>query len=313
MGGQILRFYLKVFSIFLIFVVYFTYIFLIKEIVFKNEYLVIKKNQSYQSIIDYNIKDFSMNLYFFKTALRLMLLNDIKIHHGKFKINKNINFIKLIKLITLPSNYYEKITIVEGWEKKELNNILKSNFKKFEELDYSEVIADTYLYSQNSSFVEFKSKLKIKYKELKNKYKDEKLLRKFTFKEILIIGSLLEKEGLDYEDKRKIYSVIINRLNKKMKLQIDATVIYAITEGYENFDRKLTYKDLKIKHIFNTYFIRGLPPEPISYVGNKTIELIFENYKTDYLFYFYNSLENKHIFSKNYKSHLIKLNEYRSK
>jgi UPF0755 protein len=311
--GQILRFYSKVFSIFLIFVVYFIYIFLIKEIVFKNEYLVIKKNQSYQSIIDYNIKDFSMNLYFFKTALRLMLLNDIKIHHGKFKINKNFNFIKLIKLITLPGNYYEKITIVEGWEKKELNNILKSNFKKFEELDYSEVIADTYLYSQNSSFVEFKSKLKIKYKELKNKYKDEKLLRKFTFKEILIIGSLLEKEGLDYEDKRKIYSVIINRLNKKMKLQIDATVIYAITEGYENFDRKLTYKDLKIKHIFNTYFIRGLPPEPISYVGNKTIELIFENYKTDYLFYFYNSLENKHIFSKNYKNHLIKLNEYRSK
>ena len=313
MGGQILRFYSKVFSIFLIFVVYFTYIFLIKEIVFKNEYLVIKKNQSYQSIINYNIKDFSINLYFFKTALRLMLLNDIKIHHGKFKINKNINFIKLIKLITLPGNHYEKITIVEGWEKKELNNILKSNFKKFEELDYSEVIADTYLFSENSSFLEFKSKLKKKYKELKNKYKDDNLLKKFTFKEILIIGSLLEKEGLDYEDKKKIYSVIINRLNKKMKLQIDATVIYAITEGYENFDRKLTYKDLKIKHIFNTYFIRGLPPEPISYVGNKTIELIFENYKTDYLFYFYNSLENKHIFSKNYKNHLIKLNEYRSK
>ena len=43
----------------------------------------------------------------------------------------------------------EKITIVEGWEKKELNNILKSNFKKFEELDYSEVIADTYLFSEN--------------------------------------------------------------------------------------------------------------------------------------------------------------------
>ena len=313
MGGQILRFYSKVFSIFLIFVVYFTYIFLIKEIVFKNEYLVIKKNQSYQSIINYNIKDFYINLYFFKTALRLMLLNDIKIHHGKFKINKNINFIKLIKLITLPGNHYEKITIVEGWEKKELNNILKSNFKKFEELDYSEVIADTYLFSENSSFLEFKSKLKKKYKELKNKYKDDNLLKKFTFKEILIIGSLLEKEGLDYQDKRKIYSVIINRLNKKMKLQIDATVIYAITEGYEKFDRKLTYKDLKIKHIFNTYFIRGLPPEPISYVGNKTIELIFENYKTDYLFYFYNSLENKHIFSKNYKNHLIKLNEYRSK
>ena len=124
---------------------------------------------------------------------------------------------------------------------------------------------------------------------------------------------MLEKEGLNYEDKKKIFSVIVNRLNKKMKLQIDATVIYAITEGYEDLGRKLTYKDLKLMHKFNTYVNFGLPPEPISYVGHKTIELIFENYKTNYLFYFYNSLEGKHIFSKNYKNHLTKLNEYRSK
>ena len=129
----------------------------------------------------------------------------------------------------------------------------------------------------------------------------------------MIIGSLLEKEGLDYNDKKKIYSVIMNRLNKKMKLQIDATVIYSLTNGYGNLNRKLTYNDLKIEHDFNTYYTYGLPPEPISYVGYKTIELIFENYKTDYLFYFYNSFENKHVFSISYKNHLTKLNEYRSK
>ena len=71
--------------------------------------------------------------------------------------------------------------------------------------------------------------------------------------------------------------------------------------------------DLKIEDPYNTYKIFGLPPAPISYVGHKTIELIFEDYKTDYLFYFYNSFENHHIFSLNYKDHLKKLNEYRSK
>ena len=40
--------------------------------------------------------------------------------------------------------------------------------------------------------------------------------------------------------------------------------------------------DLKIKDPFNTYLINGLPPEPISYVGRKTIELIMKNYKTNY-------------------------------
>ena len=313
MEEQILRFYLKVFSLLTISILYFVYIFLIKEIVFQNDYFEIKKNENYDKIINNNIKDISLNLYFFKSSLRILLFNNIKIYHGKFELINNISFYKLLKIITATSNYYEKITIIEGSSKKELNNILNTNFEKFIELKYSEIIADTYFFSKNSSFTKFNNILKKKYKELKNKYKNEKLLKKFTFEEIIIIGSLLEKEGLDYEDKKKIYSVIINRLNKKMRLQIDATVIYAITEGIRDFDRKLTYNDLKIEHNYNTYFIRGLPPKPISYVGHKTIELIFENYKTDYLFYFYNSIKGKHIFSKNYKDHLTKLNEYRSK
>ena len=105
----------------------------------------------------------------------------------------------------------------------------------------------------------------------------------------------------------------MNRLKLNMKLQIDATVIFSLTGGGWNLGRKLNYTDLKINNPYNTYINQGLPPRPISYVGHKTIELIFEDYKTEYLFYFYNSFENKHIFSLNYKDHLKKLNEYRSK
>ena len=51
----------------------------------------------------------------------------------------------------------------------------------------------------------------------------------------------------------------------------------------------------------------------ISYVGPKTVELVLESPKSDFLFYFYNILEKKHIFSKNYNEHKKKLNEYRKK
>ena len=54
----------------------------------------------------------------------------------------------------------------------------------------------------------------------------------FTFDQLLIIGSLLEKEGMDDFDKKVIFSVIKNRLQKKMKLQIDATTIFANDSGY---------------------------------------------------------------------------------
>ena len=83
---------------------------------------------------------------------------------------------------------------------------------------------------------------------------------------------MLEKEGKDYFDKKLIFSVIQNRLKKNMKLQLDATTIYAITDGKYDLERDLMLKDLKIKHPYNTYYIKGLPPNPISYVGKKTME-----------------------------------------
>ena len=98
-----------------------------------------------------------------------------------------------------------------------------------------------------------------------------------------------------------------------MRLQIDASVIYALTEGKSKLNRKLTLNDLKIKHPFNTYYVHGLPPDLICYVGPETVEIVLENPKSDYLFYFYNILEKKHIFSKSFKEHKIKLNEYRKK
>jgi UPF0755 protein len=309
----ILRFYLKVFSFLLIFAIYLFYLFFVREINLKNDYFFIKKNENYINIINNNITDNNFNLFFYKLSLRTLLLVNNEIHFGKFKLNENPTYYLILQSIVLPSSFYNKITIVEGWSKNDLNIILIKNFTNFNELNYDKIIADTYMLADEASFSQFKKLLDKKLLLIKNKFKDHPLSKKYSFHEILVIASLLEKEGIDYEDKRKIYSVIMNRLKLNMKLQIDATVIFSLTGGKRVLDRKLTYTDLKIENPYNTYKNYGLPPGPISYVGYKTIELIFEDYKTDYLFYFYNSFEDKHIFSLNYKDHLKRLNEYRSK
>ena len=97
-----------------------------------------------------------------------------------------------------------------------------------------------------------------------------------------------------------------------MKLQVDATTIYALTDGKYDLNRNLRYKDLKVEHPCNTYYIKGLPPGPISYVGKKTMELIFENYKSKYLYYFYNNIVKKHIYSETFEEHKRKIREYRN-
>ena len=71
--------------------------------------------------------------------------------------------------------------------------------------------------------------------------------------------------------------------------------------------------DLKFNDPYNTYVNRGLPPKPISYVGKETLDIIFQNHKSEFLFYFFDNSLNRHIFSKTYKEHKKKLNEYRKK
>ena len=99
----------------------------------------------------------------------------------------------------------------------------------------------------------------------------------------------------------------------KLKLEIDATTIFSITKGEYKFDRKLTLKDLKYKDKYNTYFIRGLPPKPICYVSRKTIEIVLENYKSNYLYYFFDENNQRHTFSKSFEEHKKLLKEYRKK
>ncbi len=319
MEEQTLRYYLKVFStsiiIFLFFITLFIFNSLNKELLFSKKSLTIKKGDKIEKILETNIENlFSTEIYFIKLYYKINVLFFNKfIHYGEFYIKNNISFIDLLKIISKPSNVLNKITIVEGWSQDQLNKELSKYFKDFYPIPYENIIADTYFFNKNYDFEKFVKYLyNIKEKNLK-KYQNNNIYDSYTHDEILTIGSLIEKEGLDTQDKKIISSVIFNRIKKDMKLQIDASVLYAITNGKFNLNRKLLYNDLQFEHPYNTYLYKGIPPKPISYVGKKTIEIIFQNYKTDFLFYFFNKSLNRHVFSKNYEQHKKKLNEYRNK
>ena len=318
MGVQILHYYLKKFSI-IIFILIFIFIFyfyytLNKNIFFNEKIINITKGSNIEKVISENIEEknfIDINIYKLFYFILAAIDKDKIIHYGNFKTKKNQSFISFIELISKPSNILNKITIVEGWSKNKLNEELSKFFEDFRAIEYDEILADTYFFHQNQDFGSFLNNIK-KYKVnyLKNK-KQELNYNYYTNEEIMIIGSLIEREGLDYDDKLKISSVIFNRLNKNMKLQIDATVVYVVTDGKNNLNRNLNYSDLKIINPYNTYVFKGLPPKPISYVGTKTIDIILERYKSDFLFYFFDNIIKKHIFSENYDQHRTKLNEYR--
>ncbi len=318
LGEQILLYYLKVFKnlilvLFIIFSFFIIYV-LNKNIELNKNQFEVYKGSTITEVIEKNFTRFnSLEKIIFKfTYILNELVYDKTIHYGNFSVNDNITYLDFLNVISKPSNILNKITIVEGWTKEDLNKELYKHFKKNINIEYTDILADTYYFDNYSSIEDFYDKI-LKFK--KNYFQNKRLNNSsliFNNDEIIIIGSLIEKEGLDYYDKKKISSVIMNRLKKNMKLQIDATVIYSLTNGNFKLNRSLKLKDLKINHPFNTYKYKGLPPKPISFVGTKTIDIIFEDYNTEYLFYFFNNSLRKHIFSKNYEDHKKKLNDYRS-
>ena len=128
--------------------------------------------------------------------------------------------------------------------------------------------------------------------------------------ELLVLASIVEKEAGNQRDKKKVASVFLNRLKKKMRLQSDPTVLYSLTEGEGSLDRELTKRDLKINSPFNTYRISGLPPKPICNPSKSSIYAVTNPTETDFLFFVANG-KGGHNFSKNLQQHNKFVKEYR--
>ncbi|XVN41709.1 MAG: endolytic transglycosylase MltG [Rickettsia endosymbiont of Argas persicus] len=128
--------------------------------------------------------------------------------------------------------------------------------------------------------------------------------------EVLTLASIIEKEAGSDAEKPIIAAVFINRLKKNMKLQADPTAIYALTEGKFKLARALTKKDLLQELPYNTYYIKGLPPGPISCPSLKSLEAVVKPAKTDALFFVVNG-KGGHNFSNNLNDHNRYVDMYR--
>jgi len=123
-----------------------------------------------------------------------------------------------------------------------------------------------------------------------------------TPEEALVLASIVEKETSLAEERRQVASVFVNRLNKRMKLQTDPTVIYGITEGQGVLGRGLRRSELRAPTAWNTYVIPALPPTPIANPGKAAIEAALNPDTTEYIFFVADGTGG-HAFSDNLDDH----------
>lgn len=103
--------------------------------------------------------------------------------------------------------------------------------------------------------------------------------------EALIMASIIEKETGVAEERDKVASVFVNRINRGMRLQTDPTVIYGITNGQGVLGRGLRQSELRRATPYNTYVIEGLPPTPIANPGKASIDAALNPDDTPYIFF----------------------------
>jgi UPF0755 protein len=125
--------------------------------------------------------------------------------------------------------------------------------------------------------------------------------------QLLIVASMIEREAKVDADRPKIAAVIYNRLAAKKRLEIDATVEYAVNHS------KLTAKDLQWPSPYNTYISNGLPPTPIAAPGEASIKAALQPADGDWMYYVLASKDGQHAFTSSYSEFLRLKAEARAK
>jgi UPF0755 protein len=134
---------------------------------------------------------------------------------------------------------------------------------------------------------------------------------KLTPLELVTLASLIEKETGVGGERKLVSSVFHNRLDRRMLLQCDPTVIYGLMLE-DRYRGQLTRDDLAIPHKYNTYVHAGLPPGPIANPGRASLEAAFEPASSSYLFFVAQADGGGgHVFSESLEAHNRAVGAYR--
>lgn len=251
------------------------------------------------------------------------------LHSGEYRMQPGMTVEGLIDLWKRGEMVQYSLTLVEGWNFRQVRAALAKEEKLDHSLDGlsdSQVMdklghtgifpegrffPDTYRYVRGMSDIEL---LKTAYDRL-----DEVLAKEWQQRssdvpytepyQALIMASLVEKETGVPQERGQIAGVFVRRMAMGMLLQTDPTVIYGLGDRYSG---KLTRAHLKESTPYNTYMNAGLPPTPISMVGREAIHAALNPVEGNSL-YFVARGDGTHVFSDDLDAHNNAVKEFQLK
>ena len=255
---------------------------------------------------------------------------DTNIKAGRYKINRALNNNDLVNLLRSGKQTPIKVTFNNLRNKEQLAgkiasqieadslSILKyitdTTFLNKLKLNTDNVaclfIPNTYEFYWNTSVEGFVNRMVKEYSDFWNSSRKKKAAEiKLNYYQVAVLASIVEKEQSIKRDERpEIAGVYLNRLKKRMKLESDPTLIFAL--GDFTIKRVLN-KDKKVESPFNTYKNKGLPPGPICIPSINAIDAVLNASEHNYIFMCAKEdFTGYHNFAKTYAKHLVNARKY---
>ncbi len=253
---------------------------------------------------------------------------DRKFKAGEYRFDPDDNLLDVFDDIVNGRSVVHTVQFIEGWTFNDFLEKLRSiqNIEHtLADVPYDEILSslqiaqehpegwffpDTYNYSTGQTDAVI---LHNAYKNMKRSLEREWENRRTdlpykTAYEGLIVASIIQKESNVISEYPIIAGVIVNRLLKRMRLQMDPTVIY----GLHEFDGVLKKSHLNTDTPYNTYTRYGLPPTPIAMPGLEALRAAANPADTSAL-YFVAQGDGTHKFSDTIDEHVKAVREYRKK
>lgn len=254
---------------------------------------------------------------------------EVNLHSGEYLLQPGMTASDILRLWQDGEVIQYPLTLVEGWDFRQLRQALASQKKLVQtltDMTDEQIMAalgkagehpegrffpDTYRFVQGSRDIDI---LKQAYQRLETILAEEWAGRAQNLPyenayQALIMASLIEKETGVSRERSEIAGVFVRRLQKGMLLQTDPTVIYGMGERYNGRIRR---SDLLENTPYNTYVIAGLPPTPIAMAGREAIHAALHPAEGNTL-YFVARGDGSHVFSPSLEAHNRAVRQYQLK
>ncbi|MDP7039915.1 MAG: endolytic transglycosylase MltG [Myxococcota bacterium] len=231
------------------------------------------------------------------------------LQHGDYEFKSPQTPLEILKLLERGAIKLEQFTIPEGLNRWQIRDILVGEgwlkAKTFKELCDNKgflkqagipgpncegyLFPETYTFARGVSAKKiFNTMFALYKKTYAETQKGHNPPMSFNQLQLTTLASIVEKETGASGERKRIACVFYNRMQAKptWRLETDPTVIYAATLAEPGFDGNLKRRHLReLKHPYNTYLNKGLPPGPIASPGKKALEAVFEPEVCPYYFF----------------------------